>query len=222
MIVLVALYGLRAIPVHNFQRFAAWTFVAAAAALIPSANSANALSYTVTNSGPDLLTQLGNQLDPPSRYHNLFDLALSGTFGEGQINLDLLGFSAGINATVPQAINSYSFSETLKLSDGSGTTLVIPFNVSINYSDVLTIAGGSTFSFADSGGSFWQIVLNSLLMGLISTAVLYVLRRTTGQVTDPPTGHSTGEPACSLFASGIGAMGMFGWWKKRKKSVAAA
>ena len=91
--------------------------------------------------------------------------ALSGTFGEGQINLDLLGFTAGINATVPQAINSYSFSETLKLSDGSGTTLDIPFNVSINYSDVLTIAGGPTFSFADSGGSFWQIVLNPLTIG---------------------------------------------------------
>lgn len=71
---------------RRIRRFAAKTAACmfVAAALIPSMKPAYALSYTVTYSGPNPLTQLGNQLSPPSIYDTLSIQALSGTFGAGK------------------------------------------------------------------------------------------------------------------------------------------
>lgn len=188
--------------------------------VVAFAPDASALTYTTTGlSAP--LTGLGNQFSPPSPYDQLQVQGQTGNFDTGTINLNYLTFTAGVNAYVP-AVYNYNFTETLSLSDGTGANLNIPFSLSINYSDNLTIVGGTTFSFADAAGTLWQIVVNGLTIGPNSGGAMS--NYLTAQVTDPPGGVSQAPlpAALPLFASGLGAIGLFGWRRRRKNAASIA
>ena len=120
----------------------------------------------------------------------------------GTILLNSVSFTAGVNATAPQNYpNQYSIVETLTIGSNS-QQITIPFSLDISYSDTVTIAGGTTFSFLD-GGSLWQVVLNGLTLGPNPGGTMSGLL--TAQVSDPVP--QTPLPAAlPLFASGLGGI----------------
>ena len=208
---------------NTVRKFAAHAakvlFAVAAGALVSFAPAAYAVTYS-TSGLSQPLTSLGDALN--TQFDILAVGGVAGDFVDGQtINLNSLSFTAGINATVPKDYtNVYSIVENITINGGDPHQLTIPFNLSISYSDTLTILG-TTVSFLD-GGSLWQVAVNELTLppnpGGTITGWL------TAQVTDPPTGApQTPLPAAlPLFASGLGGMGLFGWWRKRKDKRAAA
>ena len=211
------LFGSGAFPVYTVRKFAAnpavVSCVLAAAAWVSFAPAANAVSYTTSGFS---LTGLGDTIN--SGYDWLSGTAEQGTLSDpSTILLNTLSFTAGVNATVPQTYNNiYSISETMTIGAGS-SQITIPFSLAINYQDTLTIAA-TTFSILD-GSTLWQVAVNGLTLGPngggTQTALL------TARVTDPPSAAPL-PAALPLFASGLGAMGLFGWWRKRKNGAASA
>ena len=189
-------------------------FAVAAGALVSFAPAAYAATYS-TSGLSQPLTSLGDTLN--TQFDILAVGGITDNFVDGQtINLNSLSFTAGINATVPKDY-TYSIVENITINGGAPHQLTIPFNLSISYSDTLTILG-TTISFLD-GGSLWQVAVNELTLppnpGGTITGWL------TAQLTDPVP--QTPLPAAlPLFASGLGAMGLVGWWRKRKDKRTAA
>ena len=103
---------------------------------------------------------------------------------------------------------------------GSGASqITIPFNLNISYSDTLTIVGGTTFSILD-GSTLWQVVVNGLTLGPNPGGTHDRFVNCTG---DRSPGQQAPLPAAfPLFASGLGGMGLFAWWRKRKSGAASA
>jgi len=174
---------------------------------------AKAVTYT-TSGLAQPLSGLGDTMG--TQYDLLAVGGYSGTLGEGTIKLNLLSFTAGINAYVPQDYNNvYSINETMSIGGGPSQPISIPFNLSISYSDTLTVVGGTSFSFTDAG-TLWQVVVNGLTLGPNSGGTMSAWL--TAQVTDPPGVSQTPLPAAfPLFASGLGGIGVFSWWRKRKR-----
>jgi hypothetical protein len=212
-------FGCGAFPLKMNMKFAASTavasFVTAAAMLLSSAPPANAVSYATSGFS---LSTLGDTIG--SQYDQLSGSSVSGAFVDGQtINLNLLSFTAGVNATVPQYYpNKYAIAETITIGSGTPQAIQIPFNLDISYSDTLTVVGGTTFSFLDAG-SLWQIVVNGLTIGPNPGGTMTAWL--TAKVTDPPTPAPL-PAALPLFASGLGGMGLLAWWRKRKNRAAQA
>ena len=96
--------------------------------------------------------------------------------------------------------------------------ITIPFNLSISYSDTLTIVGGTTFSILD-GNTLWQVVVNGMTLGPNPGGTM--TGSLMAQVTDPVS-QAPLPAALPLFASGLGGMGLFAWWRKRKRVGAPA
>jgi hypothetical protein len=203
--------------VRVFRNFSASTaaasFFMAAAAVVSFAPTANAVSYTTSGFS---VGGLGDTIGSGSDY-------LSGTSVTGMLSdpstivLNQLSFTAGVNATVPQFYqNKYSITETMAIGSSS-QQISIPFNLDINYSDTLTIVGGATFSFFDAG-SLWQVAVNGLTIGPNPGGTMTGLL--TAQVTESVS--QTPLPAAlPLFVSGLGGMGLFAWWRKRKAPAIA-
>jgi hypothetical protein len=189
--------------------------VLVATLLVALAPTANALTYSTTGAPTQL--SLGDTIG--SAYDQLAINGASGTLSNGgTIILNSLVFTAGVNAVVPQYYNSISkISEFLTVGN-STQSLVIPFNLNISYSDTLTIIGGTKLSFLD-GGSMWNIVVNGLTIGPNPGGPMYA--NLTAQVSDPPAVTPL-PPALSLFVTGLGALGLFGWRRKRKTPIAVA
>jgi PEP-CTERM motif-containing protein len=187
--------------------------VVASIALISFGQAANAVSYSTSGlAGP--LTGLGDTLG--TGYDTLTVQGVSGTIAPGTITLNTLTFTAGINAIVPKDyVGVFSFVENVTI--GSGTAaLTVPFNLSINYSDTLSIIGGTTLSIL-AGPDLWTLVLNPLTIGPNSGGS--EVASLTAQVSESPA--TTPLPAALvLFGSGLGAMGLFGRRRKLKASAA--
>lgn len=181
------------------------------AAAVLAASSAQAATYST--SGAPTQYGLGDTLG--SQYDSLQVDPYSGTLVDGgTIILNALTFTAGVNATAPaDYVDVYSISETMTVNAGTPQQLNIPFNLSINYSDTLTIIGGATLSFLD-GGSLWQIVVNGLTLGPNPGGALQGYL--TAKVTDPDVSQTPLPAALPLFASGLGAMGLLALRKKKK------
>jgi len=189
------------------------------AATVSFAPAANALQYT-TSGSPEQFS-LGDTLGLASNYDQLIITGVTGNLPatSGQIVLNSLTFIAGVNAIVPQVYkNVFSFTETMTIGTGTGT-LVVPFNLSINYSDTLTVIGGTTLSILN-GTNLWKIVVNSLTIGPNPGGAMTA--NLTAQVSDPPVGTTPLPPALLLFATGLGAMGLFGRRRQRKASAIVA
>jgi hypothetical protein len=191
------------------------TSIVVGTALMSFVSPANAVTYST--SGAPTQIKLGDTIG--SNYDKLIINGVTGTFSSdpSTIVLNTLDFIAGFNATVPQAYTGvFSFAETMTIGTGSGT-LVVPFNLSISYSDTLTIIGGTTLSLFD-GTNTWQVVVNGLTIG--PNPVGEMIANLTALVTDPPTLSQAPLPAAlPLFAIGLGAMGLFGWRRKRKNAA---
>lgn len=190
--------------------------ILAGATLLSFGPAAHAVPLTYSTSGAAEQFSLGNTLGIASNYDQLQILGASGTISSdpGTILLNTLIFTAGPNAIVPAVYNNiFSFTETVTIGTGTGT-LVVPFNLSINYSDTLTVVGGTTLSIL-VGSTLWNIVVNGLTLGPNSggSEIGYL----TAQVSDPPA--ATPLPAALvLFGSGLGALGLIG---RRRKAKAA-
>jgi hypothetical protein len=186
--------------------------------LSSSGLAANALTYTT--SGAPTQYSLGDTIG--STYDQL---AIQGvttplSLNSGTILLDTLTFTAGVNATVPATYNNgqFSFAENVTINTGSGSnsaTLTVPFNLTISYSDTLTVVGGTTISIP-AGGNMWNIVVNSLTMG----------PNPGGSITESLTAQASDRVAATplpatflLFGSGLGAMELL---RRRKKARASA
>lgn len=156
---------------------------------------------------------LGDQIG--SGFDILTLQSTSGTFtGPATITLNTVDFTAGINAVAPATYSNLFITEALAFNNGIQQQLTLPFSVSINYTDMLSIAGG-TFSFLD-GDSTWQLVVNPLILGPNPGGTMsgYL----TAQVSEVPL-----PAALPLFASGLGGMSLLSWWrKKRKLNIGAA
>jgi hypothetical protein len=198
------------------RKFAANTAVAscvlAAAALVSFAPAANAVSYTTSGFS---LGNLGDTLG--TGYDYLAGTGVTGTLGDpSTIVLNSLSFTAGVNATVPQYYgNTYSIAETMTI--GTGTSqIAIPFSLNISYQDTLTI-GGTTFSILD-GNSLWQVAVIGMTLGPNPGGTM--TGSLMAMVTDPGVSQAPLPAALPLFASGLGGMGLFSWWRKRKRAGA--
>jgi len=188
-----------------------------ASVAIVTSFAAPARAVTYSTSGAPEQVSLGDTIG--SQYDQLIINPYVGNLTTGTIILNPLVFIAGVNATVPQFYNNLSsISETITVGT-STQSLTIPFNLNISYSDTLTVIGGATLTFLDAG-TLWQIVVNGLTIGPNSGGPMYA--NLTAQVTDPPVSQTPLPAALPLFASGLGAMGLFGWWRKRKKAAAGA
>lgn len=205
------------VPV-KIARIAVSAAVATSVTVFALTPIANAASYS-TSGLSQPLTSLGDTIG--SQYDQLAVGGYSGTFSDGStIILNSLAFTAGVNALVPQNyVGVYSINETMTIDSGTPQQITIPFNLSINYADTLTIVGGTAFSFLDAG-TLWQVVVNGLTLGPNpgGTMIGYL----TAQITDPPGVSQAPLPgALPLFASGLGGLGLFGWWRKRKRPLTA-
>ncbi len=186
----------------------------AVAISISFAPDAYAISYST--SGTSELFSLGDQMGTSSDYDQLAVNGVSGTLTTGTITLNTLDFTAGVNAYVP-ATYTYSFSETMTVSGSGGPqTLTVPFNISINTADTISILGGNSLAFS-VGNSIWDIVVNALTIGPNPGGTM--IANLTATVTDPP-GVTPLPGALVLFASGIGIIGLISWRKKNKHASA--
>jgi hypothetical protein len=182
------------------------TAVVAGVILATSAQVASALTYTTTPS-TQILTSLGDTIG--SGYDQLQIQGATGTLSANtDIVLNTLTFTAGVNATVPATYKGvYSFSDLVTINSGPGgpsgsQTLIVPFNLTISYSDTLTVLGGSSVS-VQVGSSIWNIAVNQLVMG--PNPGISITESLMAHVTDPPA--NTPLPAAFLlFGSGLGAM----------------
>lgn len=175
-------------------------------------------AVTYTTSGSSELFSLGDQMGSSSDYDQL---AVTGvgptTLSSGTITLDTLEFTAGVNAFVPASYD-YSFDETMTLSNGGGTqTLTVPFTISISTADTISILGGTSLSFLVDG-SIWDIVVNALTMGPNPGGSMFA--DLTATAVDPPPTPLPGTLA--LFASGLGAILLFGWRRNRQAPTITA
>jgi hypothetical protein len=194
--------------------------IVAGATLVSFAPAANAVPVTsYSTAGAPAQMSLGDTLG--TGFDKLTIQAASGditTLATSTITLNALTFTAGVNAIVPAIYNGvYSFTENVTVG-GVTQVLTVPFNLSINSSDTLTIAGGTTLSFL-VGANVWNLVLNGLTIGPNSggSEVGYL----TAQISDPPA--ATPLPAALLlFGTGLGAMGIFGRRRKLKASAVSA
>jgi hypothetical protein len=188
--------------------------IAVGAILTCSGSAAYALSYTTSGSATQF--SLGDTLGTASNYDILQVLGTSGTIGPNTstITLNELIFTAGPNAITPATYNNvFSFTENVTIGTGTGT-LVVPFNLSINYADTLTIVGGTTLSIP-VGSAVWNIVLNGLTIGPNGGGS--EIGFLTAHVSDPPA--ATPLPAAVLlFGSGLGAMDLL---RRRRKARAS-
>ena len=175
----------------------------------------DAYAITYSTSGTSELFSLGDQLGTSSDYDQLTVNGASGTLTTGTIKLNTFDFTAGVNAYVP-ATYTYSFNETMTVSNGGGTqTLTVPFNISINTADTISILGGNSLTFA-VGNNDWDIVVNALTIGPNAGGTM--IANLTATVTDPP-GVTPLPGTLVLFASGIGIIGWVGWRKRQNNSI---
>lgn len=185
----------------------------AAVAVASFAPAANAVTYATSGFS---LGGLGDTIG--SGYDYLAGTSVTGALsGPGTIELNELYFTAGVNALAPQYYpNTYSIAQTMTIGSAS-QQISIPFSLDISYSDTLTIVGGATFSFLDAG-TLWQVAVNGLTLGPNPGLTM------TGSLTAQVTGVSQAPlpAALPLFASGLGGMGLFAWWRKRKATAIAA
>lgn len=196
--------------------------VVAGVMLLSFGPAANALTFSTSGAAEQF--SLGDTLGTLSNFDTLQIIGNSGTIGPNtnQITLNTLKFTAGVNALVPAVYNNlFSFTESVTIDNGTGGkgtgTLVVPFNLSINVSDILTIVGGTKLSIP-VGSNIWNIVVNPLTIGPNFGGTETV--SLTAQISDPPS--ATPLPAALvLFGSGLGAMGLF-FGRRRNQRVSAA
>jgi hypothetical protein len=179
-------------------------------AVMSFASAAHAVTYQTSGFA---LGGLGDTIY--SGYDYLTGSAVQGTLGSS-IVLNDLAFTAGINATVPQYYPSkYSITETLTIG-ATQQQINIPFALDISYSDTVTISE-ETFSFVD-GNTVWQLVVNGMLLGPNAGGTQTAqLTARVSEVSQTPL-----PAALPLFASGLGGLGLFAWWRKRKTAATAA
>lgn len=191
---------------------------AAGVILLTSGFAANALTYET--SGSPTLFSLGDTIG--SSYDQLQIQGATGTLiSNTDVVLNTLTFTAGINALVPATYNGlYSFTETITINGlgGPSATITVPFNLSISYSDTLTILGGTSVSIP-VGSNIWNFVVNPLTIGPNSGGP--ITEALMAHVTDPPA--ATPLPAAFfLFGSGLGAIELLRRRKKGRATTASA
>lgn len=190
----------------------------AASVFVLATEPAGALTYSTSGSATQF--SLGDTLGTASNYDILQVLGTWGTIGgptTSTITLNELIFTAGPNALVPATYSGFSFSESVTIGTGTAM-LVVPFNLSINYSDTLTIVGGTTLSIP-IGSNVWNIVVNGLTLG--PNAGGSEIGFLTAQVSDPPA--PTPLPAAFvLFGSGVGAIELLRRRRRARSSAVSA
>lgn len=188
------------------------TIAVAVAAFFSFQHAASAVSYST--SGAPTQIGLGNQLGPASTFDWLQIDGAAGNITSNTIVLNKLTFTAGVNATVA-AVSDGFFTETVNIG-GTVGTLVVPFKISIDYSDMITILGGQLLSL-QVGTNIWNLVVNGLTIGPNSGGPQWA--NLTAQVSS--TAATPLPAAALLFGSGLGGMA-FLRWRRQKKVVAAA
>jgi hypothetical protein len=182
------------------------TTVLAGSALV--APAAHASTFNFTASGESTLTSLGNQINTYgfSPFDQLAIPSNAGTFTPGTpFTLNVLAFTVGINATIPDVTSTYDITETVTFGAGPGPgSLTIPFDITISYQDDIH-AISSTFGALPGG---WSLSLSAPDTGLVSTGQTFSYDLTALVTTPLPA-------ALPLFAGGLGMLSLMGGRRRR-------
>jgi hypothetical protein len=195
-------------------RAALATSVMAAATLVSFAASASTVSYSDNGAYQQ---SIGDNLG------TLFDqltlgAVVGGTTNGGTTLLNPVTFNVGVNSCCIYD-KTGTISESLTVG-GITQTINLPYNIHIDYADTITFIGGETITVPG-----WQFVVNPLTLGPNGVGSFpYFLTATVTQLTGfSALDATTPLPAAlPLFATGLGALGLLGWRKKRKAAAFAA
>jgi len=155
-------------------------------------------SYSTTGTWLD---KVGDNIGSP--YDIILLSAVDGTItGPGTYGLNRVHFIVGINSTHVDVLPGL-LSQSLTV--GAVTqTLIIPFSLDINYSDTLSIFGGTTLYFPG-----YKFVVNGLVLGPVGPYSGSQRGRLTAEVTAVPI-----PAALPLFA---GSLSLLCWLARRRR-----
>jgi hypothetical protein len=194
-----------------------------------------------------LLCSLGLFLSANTSHATTFTGEYTGTFTGGIVGgpspIILFSSGNGTDATAAYDLTNVGFSHNTLIPDFSGP----PFAIQTIYNGTLTLSGGGngligsytgTFQLNDTatGGTINLDVIDLIGSGVLAgvtgsgTAFGTVVFNSPGPPTNfdgtfDVTVNATLTPlpaAHPLFASGLGAMGLLGWRRKRKDAALAA
>jgi hypothetical protein len=194
--------------------------VVATAALVSFAPAANAYSFVTSGEATQSsLGAAGSYINSP--WDQLTVEPGSGNFQLGSITLNKVTFGVGINADVPNPNLQGWINETITVIGLFGaTSLDIPFNLDINYSDTLTILGGTTLYLPG-----FTLVVDSLYFPAVGTGGSWS-DYLTAQVyasSSPLAVANTPLPSTwTMLIAGFAGLGYFAYRGSKKSSSALA
>jgi hypothetical protein len=186
------------------------TLLVSAFALLLAFASAHAATYTAAGAN-----EIGIGAQPPnSSQYDILNLSsvTSSISGSGTYLLNNVSFSVGVNCTTCPSTTG-SISETLTIG-GDAQTITIPWSwSSTGPTDTINLLSNGSYSF-DAG----LYTVSVLAAGPFSAG----LNNTAHGVLDMVVTQATPLPAAlSLFATGLGGLGLLGWSRKRKAQAVA-
>jgi len=182
--------------------------------LVESGTSYAATYSTSTAPGGVLtLSAIGDEIGSPYDQVILSDFSSTLTT-TGDYKINTLQFVVGPNCYSCNLTPNGTISEQLTI-DGVTQTLLVPWSwASTGPTDTLYIGAGPSLTFAG-----WTVsLLGNFALSSGGGPVTVDLM---AQFVDPPTRATPLPAALPLFASGLGALGLLGWRRKRKAAALA-
>jgi hypothetical protein len=160
------------------------------------------------------LSAIGDEIGSPYDQVILSDFSSTLTT-TGDYKINTLQFVVGGNCYSCNLTPNGTISEQLTI-DGVTQTLLVPWSwASTGPTDTLYIGAGPSLTFAG-----WTVsLLGNFALSSGGGPVTVDLM---AQFVDPPTRATPLPAALPLFASGLGALGVFSWRRKRKGAAVAA
>jgi hypothetical protein len=171
-------------------------------------------STSTAPGGTLTLSAIGDEIGSPYDQIILSDSGGSLTT-TGDYKINTLQFVVGGNCYSCNLTPNGTISEQLTI-DGVTQTLLVPWSwASTGPTDTLYIGAGPSLTFAG-----WTVsLLGNFALSSGGGPVTVDLM---AQFVDPPTRATPLPAALPLFASGLGALGVFSWRRKRKGAAVAA
>ena len=181
-------------------------FVVGAAVVCPT--NANSITYELINASASFSTDSGSAVGA-----TFFTLNIGGTFTYDTTNLVATGVDITLSGPIPAVISqfeAYNYSTVFTGIVFSGTAFSAinpPFDDAISLR-FLNSLGNSADPLTQFAPAFMMV---SPAYGIFTATSVTGFAEPVSQAPLPA--------ALPLFTSGVGAMGLFGWWRKRKAKI---